>query len=260
MNHRGHRRATVHGSFARMWGRLAGEQNNSYGEAMAFLRVLRHAHIKDTVDVFIDNLGVIQRWNGLQGHDVRGRIRGGGRAIWNRICCLSRARREAGAGTRVYWVHSHVEEEGRQNRQPNGKPQEGPDRVLRCACAWWGDASEGRYTEGEQRCDPQHYHHVGNDVADAAADRGKGLVKGHMVREEGEGGGTASPDRMCVDLSPLCGEGSHVVVGRVVQADMVSALQDAAWEGRRQRMRYGQSERARSWYWARDMSWGGGPW
>ena len=80
---------------------------------------------------------------------------------------------------------THVEEEERQNRQPRGRPGEGPTRVLRCACAWWDDASEGRYTEGEQRCDPQHYHHVGNDVADIAADRGKGLAKGHMVREEG---------------------------------------------------------------------------
>jgi len=112
-----------------MWSRLAGEQNNSYGEAMAFLQVLRHAHIKDTVDVFIDNLGVIQRWDGLQGHGIRGRVRGGGRTIWNRIYCLSRARREAGAVTRVHWVHSHVEEEERQNRQPKGKPGEGRSDV-----------------------------------------------------------------------------------------------------------------------------------
>ena len=100
----GRGRATVHGRFTRMWGRLAGEQNNSYAEAMALLQVLRHAYIQDTVVVFIDNLGVIQRWDGLQGHDVRGRIGGGGRAIWNRIYCLARARREVSAVTRVHWV------------------------------------------------------------------------------------------------------------------------------------------------------------
>ena len=116
----GHKRATVYGRYTRLWGRLAGEQNNSYAEAMALLQALRHVHTGDDMDIYIDNLGVIQRWDGLQGHDVRGRIGGGARAIWSRILCLRQAREEAGARTEVHWVHSHVEDEDRQERQPRG--------------------------------------------------------------------------------------------------------------------------------------------
>ena len=69
---------------------------------------------------------------------------------------------------------------------------------------------------------------MGNDAAVVAADRGKGLERAHMAREEGGGGGASSLDEYCADLSPLCGEGSHVVVGRdgrVVQGDIALALQ-----------------------------------
>ena len=95
--------------------------------------------------------------------------------------------------------------------------------MLRCACAWWGDAEGGRYVDGERKCDPQHYHHVGNDAADVAVDRGTGLEKAHMACDEGGGGGASSPDEYCADLSPVCGEGSHVVVGRdarILQGDI----------------------------------------
>ena len=44
--------------------------------------------------------------------------------------------------------------------------------------------------------------------------------------------------------------------GRVVQGDIVQALQEAGWEVRRHHLRCSASERARSWYWAREMSCG----
>ena len=93
---------------------------------------------------------------------------------------------------------------------------------------------------------------------DEAADRGKGLQEGHMEREEGRGALPAG-DKWCADLSPLYGEGSCAVVGRdgrVVQGDIVQALQAAGWEVQRHYLRCSASERARSWYWAREVSCG----
>ena len=197
------KRATVHGRYTRLWGRLAGEQNNSYAEAMALLQAMRHVHIGDDMDVYIDNLGVIQRWDKLQGHDVRGRIGGGARAVWSRIQCLQQARNEAGARTEVHWVHSHVEDKERQERQPKGGEGGESGRVLRCACAWWDVDSSDRFAQGVQKCDPSNYHHVGNDAADEAANQGKGLQEGHMEREEG-GGGLSLRGTNGVPTCPRC--------------------------------------------------------
>ena len=105
-----------------MGGRLGGEQNNSYGEAMALLQVLRFAPLQSNLTVYIDNAGVIDRWEHITGHGS-GRLKRGGRAIWNRIYMLNRARQGSGVSTEVRWVHSHVEG--------------GSARVLRCACAYY---------------------------------------------------------------------------------------------------------------------------
>ena len=56
------------GETLEVWGRLEGGQNNSYGEAMALLQVLRLTPLQSDLTVFIDNSGVIDRWESMIGH------------------------------------------------------------------------------------------------------------------------------------------------------------------------------------------------
>ena len=54
----------------------------------------------------------------MMGHGS-GRLKRGGRAIWNRIynVMLNRAKQGSGVSTEVRWAHSHVEEEDRRVRK-----------------------------------------------------------------------------------------------------------------------------------------------
>ena len=169
-----------------MWGRLDGEQNNSYAEAMALLQTLRFVHPDTPLEVYIDNYGVIQQWHGLELNCSRDRAKRGARAIWNRIHALKGERDRRGTDTVVRWVHSHVDDEDRRTRKKAPKvhkandwwkPKPDPTPVgtgrstspMECACG--GDASG--------HCIQAHPHHIGNDLADALAERGKALDCAH---------------------------------------------------------------------------------
>ena len=94
--------------------------------------------------------------------------------MWNRLDAIKTARRAAGLETRVRWVHSHVEaNKGAPEGEPvgkkpkkaeggEGKAKQGNQEAPRCACG----GAEGR-------CDPDHVHHKGNDVADELANLGR---------------------------------------------------------------------------------------
>jgi hypothetical protein len=77
----------------------------------------------------------------------------GYRAIWMRIRQLQLTRESAGTPMGMHWVHSHVEKEERQISE-NSK--------YICACK--GDRSV--------KCDPDHEHHIGNELADDEANDG----------------------------------------------------------------------------------------
>jgi ribonuclease HI len=137
--------------------RLIGEQSNYLAEAIALLEVLRSTNPWTTLDIYIDNEGVVQEWEKDKRERTKERMQTPGRAIWNRITNL----REYRSGiTRVHWVHSH----------PDGKVNK---TSRECACG----------AAPPEVCDENHRHHRGNDAADDEAN--KGANKERESRGEG---------------------------------------------------------------------------
>ena len=221
-----------------MWGRLQGEQNNSHGEAMALLQVLRHTPLQSGLTVMIDNTGVIDRWGSMIGHGSE-RLKRGGRAMWSRIFMLMRARNKAGSRTEIEWIHSHVEEEERRVRRPCREGQTNKLRV--CACG--GDE------KGD--CVPHHYHHIGNEWADKLADRGKMLQPSSSQQARSYGGHRFKGGaRYEGQLMSQHGEDMWVVMdheGRHVQGDITVATAAACLSRRMKALASGTSERGRTW-------------
>ena len=141
-------------------GRLAGRQSNDGAEARAILEAMLQVHPEDDLAIFCDNSGCISKWERLlEGHDP---TTWGVRAIWLRISGLQRERGRRGSDTAVRWVHSHVDD---TERAANVKSN------LRCACR----------EQGEECCDEEHRHHVGNAKADVLAGKGAEI---DLTREE----------------------------------------------------------------------------
>ena len=63
---------------------------------------------------FIDNTGVVDTWDKDNLNIPRARLHSTGRAQWNRIQLLKKARERAGAEAWVQWVHSQVDDQNRQ--------------------------------------------------------------------------------------------------------------------------------------------------
>ena len=129
--------------------------------------------------------------------------------------------------TRVQWVHSHVEAtkgapegepEGKKPKRTDGgegKARQGKQEAPRCACG----GAEGK-------CDPNHAHHKGNDVADELANLGRSIPV------------------PCTDYhSPLCGEERvHIVrAGRVCEGDVTDEIKAANGQRLRTTMPEGEA-------------------
>ena len=127
-------------------GRLDGLQSNDVAEAMALLQAMRHIHPETKVNMHIDNTGVIDTAKAMGHSSNKGRTRSkqGGRAVWARIRKITEARGE----TNYKWIHSHVDDEKRQEWNENSRYE--------CACGG----------QGIGKCDPEHEHHKGNERAD----------------------------------------------------------------------------------------------
>ena len=89
-------------------GRLQGLQSNDLGEAMALLQGLRSIHPAQDCEMFIDNTGVADTWDKDTLNNPRARLHSTGRALWNRIQLLKKARQRAGARTWVRWCTHNV--------------------------------------------------------------------------------------------------------------------------------------------------------
>ena len=230
-----------------MWGRLDGEQNNSYAEAMALLQVLRAAPLGSNLWVYVDNTGVIENWMGREGYG--GRLTQGARAIWNRIYMLAQAREEKGSSTELRWIHSHVEQEERRVRKG------ALGGALKWVCSCGGDE------RGD--CVASHHHHIGNDWADTLAEKGKGLVEGtRETKRCFEGGVWRSGVLREAQLQAIAGEDNRVLYdnsGTLVQGCVKTALKGAAVQKRVNALGKGTSKRGRAWALMRELSWGGTP-
>ena len=179
--------------------RLAGEQSNDLGEAMAVLQALRNTHLEDKATLYIDNMGVVLTAQKQRATDPRQRMKQGGRAIWNRIEMLIAARNAAGAGTEFKWIHSHVDEPERRKWQESWP--------MECACGG----------QGKRECDPKHRHHQGNADADERATKGIAMA----------------PPRES-ELHPTCGEEKyHLKWGDTpIQGNIYDALTEAVTKAR----------------------------
>ena len=134
-------------------GRLQGLQSNDLGEAMTLLQGLRSIHPEQDCEIFIDNTGVVDTWDKDTLNNPRARLHSTGRALWNRIQLLKKARQRAGARTRVQWVHSHVDDPARQQVKSTSRHK----------CARQG---------ANMKCLPSHPHHKGNEAAGRLATEG----------------------------------------------------------------------------------------
>ena len=208
-------------------GRLAGEQNNYKAEAWALLDALASMHQTTDANIYIDNYAVVQRWAGDKRGHTRGRSKEPARAVWSRIDAIRAVRKQAGATTRVRWVHSHVEPaQGEASIPQTAKKQKtqgdkkaagerGKQAAPQCACGAAGG-----------RCDPDHKHHRGNDAADALANEGR-----------------TAPVPDTDYHSPLCGEERvHMVrEGKVCEGDITEELKEANRQRVRAEMRAGKA-------------------
>jgi len=150
-----HSAPTNHGTI-KINNKLKGEQNNDIAEAHAVLRALMAVNTHTDVNIYIDNLGVVQKAEGLadQGSRTTCRSKLTGRSTWRRILSLMHHRNESGAHTNYVWIHSHVDDPSRIGWN---------DKWLRpCGCG-------GITVNNRKECDPEHKHHVGNALADELA-------------------------------------------------------------------------------------------
>ena len=243
------------------YGRLDGEQNNSYAEAMALLQVLRWVQPSCHLQVYIDNLGVIQRWQGLRGDDPHSRAKWGCRAVWNRIHALMDCRERAGGSTELEWIHSHVDDEDRRQRKkqptsagmdwwevtPERKEAAMPTQPLPCAC---GGDHEGH-------CVAAHPHHLGNVLADCLADQGKALEQGEHHVEVFDGGITVLRSGYSKQLECRQGEDRYVLrsIQSICQGNIAAELATRSQDKRLGLMAGGKSQRAVGWTAAYDAAW-----
>ena len=206
----------------KQYGRLTGHQNNYKAEARALLAALCSAPAVMPMHIYIDNLGVVQRWDKNKKEDTRGRAKDKARAIWNRIEHMRGYREAWGTKTRIAWVHSHVDEDKEKegNEKEEKKAARGSHPPLQCACG----APKGE-------CDVNHPHHRGNDMADAEAKQGMN-----------------SQDN--TDTSAMEGEDDWVmkVRGQLCEGDVKDDLTQAAVDRRRRAIGQSSSKRARMWH------------
>ncbi len=146
-------------------GRLAGAQNNDGAEAEAILQALLNTNPGENMSFFSDNQGCIRKWRKL---GTESTLKWGYRAIWNRIHKLKDLREANGTTTNMNWVHSHVDDEERRTQRT---------AHMACACR----------ENGEQECDPNHRHHIGNEKADTEAKKGAYKHRATEVDEVAKG-------------------------------------------------------------------------
>ena len=147
----------------------------------------------------------MKRWEKDFTSNPRARLTNPSRAIWSRIDNMKKIRSEAGGKTIVQWVRAHIEEqtdkpkkehkpkqskkESSKSKQqkaetqdPKGKPKpthrqprkHKPPPPPTCACG-----------QPKGKCDKNHPHHIGNELADTEANRGrKGVEPSQDERED----------------------------------------------------------------------------
>ena len=130
--------------------RLLGKQGNDGAEARAILEGLLQTHPTQPAEYYCDNQGCVDKWDRMMHANMTD---WGYRAIWMRIRQLQLTRESAGTPMGMHWVHSHVEKEERQISE-NSK--------YICACK----------RDRSVKCDPDHEHHIGNELADDEANDG----------------------------------------------------------------------------------------
>jgi len=142
-------------------------------ESEAVMRALLSISPQDTVEIFIDNMSVLEL---LQGTILRpwqdntaSTLNSPGRATWERIRRIVRHRASQGTGTTASWIHSHVDQEGR----------------LEVKCTTHKCACHRDSPEGTTKCNPSHWAHLGNVEADIQADRGPD-TQGPIEKWKGE--------------------------------------------------------------------------
>ena len=142
-------------------------------ESEAVMRVLLSISPWDSVEVFIDNMSVLdllqaailRPWQDTTAHTLNTP----GRATWARIRFILRHRDSEGGQTEASWVHSHVDKEDRLEVKCT---------THRCAC-------HRDSLEGATKCNPLHWTHKGNEEADKEADAGPS-AQGPTERWKGE--------------------------------------------------------------------------
>ena len=200
--------------------RLRGQQDNYTAEATALLQTLRSFQPSTHLDIYIDNQATVKRSGMNLLSKPRKRIKDPARATWNRITSMIDVRRHEGTKTNIHWVHAHVDKEDKGDKQ--SKPND-----MQCACG----AEKGK-------CDPQHKHHVGNELADAAA----------------KSGAKQAPSQTAEDCR--CGEERYHLtrLGQVCQGSIPAELKKAAKLGLLQEMRFSDKRTIRGMSKAIDLS------
>ena len=172
-------------------GRVQGAQENSTAETTAILEALLAVHPSEGIVIYSDNQGCVERAKMKQSSAEKWN----NRALWMRIKGLWKYRESRGGDTEVVWVHSHVDDEERQ------------------------DTSKAKYVcpckqNSEERCNPSHRVHRGNQRADelakegAAHSRETGWEKGvegelsHLIRKGQEACGGPIPPWVKENLTP----------------------------------------------------------
>ena len=157
-------------------GRLRGMQDNYKAESQALLQALIQQHPVADTEVYIDNHAVVKRWEVTRAEDVRARSKAPCRAVWNRIDRIKKIREAAGGVTTVKWVRAHVEEAKESSKQTAEEQEQEQQKITavprkkkqakapppQCACG-----------EQKGKCKKTHPHHIGNDRADEAANKGR---------------------------------------------------------------------------------------
>ena len=132
------------------WGRTAGEQTNDAAETSAILRAMLETHPMDDLTIYCDNQGCVDVWKTMDlGKETR--LSQTNRALWIRIKHMRILRKAWGAKTAIEWVHSHVDDTARRSTTK---------AKYMCACRC------------KDECDPEHWAHIGNGVADGLAKKG----------------------------------------------------------------------------------------
>ena len=173
---------------------IPGNANNYAAECWGALLTLRNVNVEDDLRMYIDNQGVILNATKERDKAPRERMQESARPIMNRIRSLLKHRKARGARTTMEWIHSHVDDEKRSKVKGG---------TMACACG------------NKQKCDEHHEHHVGNALADEAAEMAYGTSrrKGcHWQDTSGE-----EPWHICIRGKAITGD-----IVKAVKEQMVS--------------------------------------